>query len=318
MKKSSLGKFHYALRPAKNMERKMLCEAFARLSRIASPTSYRYIGFGSIDFCDFTLFHERLGIKHMVSIERLADSQERVEFNLPYSCIKMEWGESHEVLPTLEWGKRTIIWLDYDGNLDTNKLGDIALVAGEVKSGSVLLVTVPVNPGDTDDINLDKRLDGLRKRVGTEKVPPSVEAKCLSKWGMAEACREIVHNEILQTLSNRNAPVRTDFRISYYQLFNFHYADGIRMLTVGGIFLNEKDKAKLSVENFKDLDFIKRGKESHLIEVPILTWREMRYLDKGLPGSAPKVPEPKWLPAEDRKKYGKVYRYFPNFSEVEA
>ncbi|MFH1744434.1 MAG: O-methyltransferase, partial [bacterium] len=63
MNESSLGKFHYALRPAKNIERKMFCEAFARLSRIAPLPTYRYIGFGSNEFCDFRLFHERLGIK---------------------------------------------------------------------------------------------------------------------------------------------------------------------------------------------------------------------------------------------------------------
>ncbi len=318
MKKSSLAKFHYALRPAKNMERKMLCETFARLSRIARPTSYRYIGFGSIDFCDFALFHERLGIRDMVSIEGLEDAQERVEFNRPYRCIKMEWGDSHKVLPTLQWDKRTIIWLDYDGYLDTDKLADIALVAGGVKSGSVLLVTVPADPGDSADIDLNKRLDHLKKRVGKKKVPASIEAKSLSKWGMAHACREIVHNEILESLRDRNAPEQSNHRLSYEQLFNFHYSDSTKMLSVGGIFLNKSDQAKLSAEHFKDLDFIQPGGDAYLIEAPILTWREMRRLDKELPGSASRVGGPEWLPQGDRDKYGRVYRYYPNFSEVEA
>ena len=52
---SSFEKFNYALRPAKNMQRKMLCEALARLSRIAGLVSYRYIGFGAIGFHDFCL-----------------------------------------------------------------------------------------------------------------------------------------------------------------------------------------------------------------------------------------------------------------------
>ena len=104
---SSFEKFNYALRPAKNMERKMFCEALARLSRISSLASYRYIGFGALGFHDFCLFHQRLGINDMVSIEGNLAAQDRIAKNKPYSCIKMKWGMSHEVLPTLQ--QRTAI-----------------------------------------------------------------------------------------------------------------------------------------------------------------------------------------------------------------
>ena len=68
MKKPSFEKFNYSLRPAKNIERKMFCEVFARLSRISPLRSYRYIGFGANTFVDFTLFHQRLGITDMVTL----------------------------------------------------------------------------------------------------------------------------------------------------------------------------------------------------------------------------------------------------------
>ncbi len=313
MKKSSLGKFNYSLRPAKNMERKMFCEAFARLSRLSPLPNFRYIGFGSNDFCDFRLFHERLGIKDMVSIEGRVDQRKRVEFNRPHSCIKMEWGMSHEILPSLDWPRRAIVWLDYDSELNAEKLQDIALVTGFAPSGSVLLVTIPVNPGDSSETDVvSKRLSDLKKCVGEDKVPSSVQAQHLSKWGMANACREIVHNEILETLSARGAPQPSSSRIGYDQLFNFHYADSTQMLTVGGIFLDGKDREKLSVEDhFKDLEFICSDNTAYLIESPVLTWLEMRLLDKELVS-------PDWLPEEEREKYRRVYRYFPNFTEVEA
>jgi len=62
-------KVNYVLRPAKNVERKMLCEAFQRLTNFASLREYRYIGFGSIFFSDFTLFHRNLGISDLIDID---------------------------------------------------------------------------------------------------------------------------------------------------------------------------------------------------------------------------------------------------------
>jgi len=317
VKNSSLGKFHYALRPAKNMERKMFCEAFARLSRLAPLTKYRYIGFGSTEFCDFRIFHERLGIVDMVSIEGREDQRKRVEFNCPHSCIDIKWGLSHLVLPSLDWPRRAIVWLDYDSALDAEKLNDIELVAGIALSGSVLVVTVPVEPGDSTAADaVNKRLSDLKQRVGAAKVPSSVQARDLSKWGMAQACREIINNQILETLINRGAPQSSSSRLQYKQLFNFHYADGTRMLTVGGVFLDGKDLVKLPVqEHFEDLEFVRFDKAYYDIESPILTWREMRLLDQKLPGTAV---SPDWLPENEREKYRKVYRYYPNFTEVEA
>ena len=52
----------YRLRPAKHAERAMLVEAAARL-RFSDLQNYRYVGFGSIYFSDFEIFHKVLGIK---------------------------------------------------------------------------------------------------------------------------------------------------------------------------------------------------------------------------------------------------------------
>ena len=140
----SFEKIDYALRPAKNIERKMMCEALNRLARIAPLVTYRYVGFGSIGFYDFALFHQRLGITDMLSIEGCTDAQRRVEFNKPYSCIALQWGMSNEVLPALRWTKRAVIWLDYDGVLDANALDDITTITSRARSGTALIVTVPL------------------------------------------------------------------------------------------------------------------------------------------------------------------------------
>lgn len=64
------GSVGYSLRPAKHVERRILCDAFRRRSKFASVESYQYVGFGSVWFSDFSLFHRQLGIGKMISIER--------------------------------------------------------------------------------------------------------------------------------------------------------------------------------------------------------------------------------------------------------
>ena len=78
---------NYLFRPAKNIERKMLCEALSRLSVISDVKHYQYVGFGSVYFADFSLFHKQLGIQKLISIECDEDMETRVRFNQPYSCI---------------------------------------------------------------------------------------------------------------------------------------------------------------------------------------------------------------------------------------
>ena len=319
MNESSFEKFNYALRPAKNIERKMFCEAFGRLPRIAPLSSYQYIGFGAIGFHDFCLFHQRLGIHRMLSIEGNEAAKDRITHNIPYSCIQMRWGLSHEVLPTLAWGERCILWLDYERPLHTRHLSDIALVCNALVSGSVLIVTVPADPGNVDADNIaQKRLDLLRSRVGRDRVSSSLDGNSLAKWGMARALREIIFNEIQTTLTDRNSPLEPKAKVAFIQLFNFHYADGSKMLSVGGLLLNQEDRSRLGEQHFQDLDFYRPSIDPYLIESPILTWREIKLLDERLPASAPDVPEPNWIPEQERKRYGKVYRYYPAYSEVEA
>jgi hypothetical protein len=298
----------------------MLCEAFARLARIAPLSTYRYVGFGGIGFHDFTLFHQRLGITDMISLEGEPTIQDRIDFNRPYSCIRIKRDSSHIELPKLNWKKRTILWLDYDSPFDAKKLGDIALAAAALKSGSVLVVTLPADPGPIE-VNVDmaaKRLNDLVSRLGKDKVPKDILGSALAKWGMAMVYRRIIQNEVEQALHNRNGALSSEARTVYQQLFNFHYADGVKMVTAGGIFLDTADKRALRARHFKDLEFIRGSDDPYMIETPLLTQREIRYLDERLPRSAPHVSRPDWIPEEERKKYGRVYRYFPSFSEVES
>ena len=116
---------NYSLRHAKIIERKMMGEAFERLSPITPLTTYRYVGFGSEFFNDFALYHQKMGIRDMVSIERDEERIERCEFNQPYKCVKVIKGTATQVLPQLDWRRPAIVWLDYVDKLNKIIVDDI-------------------------------------------------------------------------------------------------------------------------------------------------------------------------------------------------
>jgi len=324
---NSYRSINYSLRPAKNIERKMLCDTFRRLSYFDKIESYRYIGFGSTYFSDFILFHKALDIRDMMSIEKDVDNEERFKFNCPFQCIKIEFNHSNEVLPSLDWDVRTILWLDYDGKLDTTVLTDVACFCANALPGSVIVVTVNAHRDILDYSELEQpynpieelhkfRLQELIERVGEEKIPQGVEGKNLNRKGIAKVYHTIITNEIHQTLNDRNGVLEDGHKIRYKQLFNFHYADQAPMLTVGGVLYEEKQSKIINECRLESLPFVRTGTDPYLIEVPNLTYQELRYLDKYLPleeNNRPEVP----IPEEDIEKYARMYRYFPTFAEAE-
>jgi len=263
------------------------------------------------------MFHHRLGVIDMISIEKRTGNRRRFEFNRPFSCIKMHWGISYDVLPLLSWRKRTIIWLDYEVHLNDRVLQDVSLVASRIRSGSLLVVTVAADPGDASDPSAPKiRMTKLIARLGKTGVPADLRPEHLARWGTARAYRRIISDMIVTTISDRNAALAPSERVAYHQIFNFHYQDGVKMLTIGGIIVNPEDAQRLGPEDFKDLRFVRTGEEEYVIRFPILTEKETRHLDARLPGGRLKL-TPVWLPDVDRQSYRDLYRYFPNFVEAE-
>jgi hypothetical protein len=319
---------NYSLRHAKNIERKMMGEAFARLTPLLPLTKYRYVGFGSEFFNDFSLYHQTLGIRDMISIERDVERIERCNFNQPYKCVEVMSGTATEVLPQLQWSSPTIVWLDYVSKLDKSIVDDIRFVASQVVSGSLGIWTVNAHPwgGHEDQETHEKvkqsdwpkrRLDKLRNLFGTSRTFPELTGSELANWGLALLFYEIIVDEIQRALNDRNAGAMAEDRIEFRQCFHFRYADGTRMLTVGGVFLKPEDKKKLGEDPFAELDFTRDGKDSFEIKPPILTGREVRYLNKLLPHNEKEMPKVGWLTAEQLENFRKLYRYYPIFAESE-
>jgi hypothetical protein len=311
-------KIDYNLRPAKQIERKMLCEAFRRLSFFQSVESYRYIGFGSFYFADFKLIHKSLGITDMMSFELESWKRKRFEFNNPFRCVKLRFGHSNDLLKTNWQNRRTILWLDYDSPLDKFCLRDVSFFCNNAVSGSVLLVTVDAQT-EADPAKLvqqfSKFKDGVNDDDERERIPFGTTAKDLTGWGTARVSHKIIMNEIERVISERNLLAEDNF--TFRQLFNFRYSDTARMLTVGGIIYSDREYEKYRACNFaRDLKFIRTGNDAYTIDLPRLTFREIRHLDSQLPISPSKL-RSKGIKPRELRKYAKLYRWFPSFAEVE-
>ena len=320
MATASYREINYRTRPAKSIERKMLCDALLRLSFFEPVENYRYIGFGSTTFADFILFHKILGVKDMVSIEKRKTDKARFEFNNPFDCIRIEYGDSNKVLPSLTWDLKTILWLDYDGTLTDTVLEDIACASMNLVSGSTLIVTInamPDSPPSTEEDVQDYRLKKFKKRVGGGKVPPDLKGKNLEGEEIATTYEQVILNEIEQTLRDRNGLFSDEHKVKYNPLFNFLYRDGAKMLTVGGIFYEARDEANLERCEFENLEFVKSDETFYEIDVPILTHRERLYLDKTLPHGSSDDGKQIGLTEKDINNYKRLYRYFTTFAEIE-
>ncbi len=326
---------NYSLRLAKNIERKMMGEAFARLAPLSPLGKYRYVGFGSEFFNDFALYHETLGIRDMLSIEHNVERVPRCEFNRPYKCIEVKPGTASEILPTLDWKLRSIVWLDYVDKLEGYVLADISLVASAASSGSLLVWTVNSHPwGDGPDGEDAKRIPAnelpqhrlkkLRESVSPKLVPDewlknpvTKDALSLAKWGLAGVYYKLVRAEVEKALSDRNASAKPADKLEFRQCFHFRYADGQRMLTVGGLLLNPADATRLRTDAFDGLEFIRTSDTAMEIKPPILTGREVRYLSRLLPHDDAKTKVEDWFDAKEIENFRQLYRYYPVFAESE-
>ena len=312
MKIPSYQKINYTLRPAKGAERKMIVEAIGRLRSFSALDSYRYIGFGSPYFSDFSLMHRSLGIHDMICIEQEVKDIKRFEFNRPFSCIELKFGKSTEILPTLEWQERpTIIWLDYDGPINKAIFSDIHLVCSSMTTGSFLLVSIRNNASDFGS-DPSERLKRLRSAVGGNKLPFPTQSD-VQKVNFGRFLWRIIDAEIQRIVSERSVGLRDDLRFNYKQVLHFDYQDGARMSTIGGVLYQKGQRTLFEQCDFSSLPYNRTDHDACRIKAPLLTFKELRALGEYLPGSIPPLPS---MPREEVEAYAEHYRYFPNYIEA--
>lgn len=322
---ASFESVNYSLRPNKNIERKLIFEALRALDPAFPLATYRYIGLGSMWFTDFVLAHKTLGIADLTSIERDVTHAARADFNRPFGCVKVVPGDTSRVLPTrqIDLGRApAVVWLDYDTDLSGPAMDDIAMVCEKVPGRSIVLVTVNAHKGQLAGVrdpqgNERSLLDALgfltKSRVALDFDPK--EDFTLRSFPKTAARVLLDHLERTTRKSGRDE--------RFVPLLNFTYSDGAPMVTVGGMIVDDSDRARLGGLKMREqFDFV-RGEEQVAVEAPLLTVKEKQALDQMLPrddapSEAEVVEQARFpLKAAHIAAYHRYYKQYPIFSEFQ-
>lgn len=313
--KRSFETINYMLRPNKNVERKLILSSLQRMAGQFPIASYRYVGFGSMWFSDFVLMHKALGISDMVTIEKEKSREKRVEFNKPFACIAVRMEEAATALGDVLDDTPSIVWLDYDGPLKRALTGDIETAVGSMSSSSMILVTVNAmveqlkgNVVDGETLSAENFLADICDDKGM-----ATKGALLTRNDFPALAAEIVHKRIKAAVLEKKPGCH------YAPIWSYRYADAAEMITVGGMIVDATDTATLNACALGDLAHI-TGETLFDIELPVLTEREKRSLDKRLPCAVPL--DPASLEFELRlnevQAYQRFYLEYPIFGEMAA
>lgn len=304
---------HYLQRPAKNIERRMIGDLLLRLDRLRPLQDWRYVGLGSVYFADFSLFHRSVGFTDMVNIEceDTPGNKLRFEFNKPFGFIDLEWGYASTVLPKLSWDQPAVVWLDYDGKLDTDKLADLGSVVMRCEGPTLLLTSVNVeSAGPNAEV-----LTEFEEKVTPERLPAGTVEGDVSGWGLAYLAHKVITAELHAAIADRNAGGAGQ-NMAWRQLLHFRYADGARMLTVGGLVYDVDETVLIDGAALDSFFFARTGDAAFRIRVPNITTREVLRLAAQMPCDPEQV-EHEGIPLRERGDYVQAYRYFPSYVAVD-
>lgn len=237
---------NFSTRQNKSIERSLVFESLRALQANNLFKPIKYVGFGSVWFVDFQMAHRVLNPVHLLSIEKDPNIASRAKFNRPFRNIDVEQGEADKVLPVLmdqddkddfSW----VVWLDYDGPLESVELESILETAGDLPRSSVLLTTFNVrrrsywikDRKDTVHLRLE-RLFG--SDVAGSIDPTEVET--------GEQFTRTMSNLVHEAISDR---LRTYGGSKFAPIVSVPYSDtSADMLTVGGYIgsTDDVDRAK--------------------------------------------------------------------------
>jgi hypothetical protein len=309
-------RINYQVRPAKSIERKMLCDLIREIQLIRADGEMRYIGLGAKYFTDFLLLHNEFGVTDMISIEAEKERQIRYEFNKPLKCIQMWYGTTNEVLPQIDGfdEKMNLIWLDYDNSFEDTMLLDVETICRNLNVGSMFFVSCNYSfRGEKPS----EKMESFKNNVG-DFFDEQIEKSNYTSKKMPIIIKKLIDNQINKTIDMRN---RLDQRhIQYLQLLFLTYKDGAPMMTIGGILADEELNEKIKNSNlFDKYSFMSCDEHIFAIDIPKLTNKEIQLILKNLPISEKEFTE------NDQKFYGieyeeickfeKIYRYYPYYSE---
>jgi hypothetical protein len=307
----SYRKVPYDLREAKQVERRMLIDAFQRLTTAGfSIADYQYTGMGSIYFFDFALFHKYLGIRHMLSVEISKKIEKRVKFNKPYGNIEIRIDPIGKVIPDLSRDRRHILWLDYDSVIRADYTRDAVAALSSLPTGSIVLVTVDAEPPGKEDTGPKEWREYFAAEV-SDYLPRVATDETYARSNLISLNTEILDNVIARGMRSRS-------EAEFCRMFNFTYKDGHQMLTVGGMICAPEDKRRLLAAGLNTTVYYRDTLAAAPCElrIPRFTRKERLHLDWAMPCADGWLPDEFETTAEDINTYRDVYRFLPSYAEL--
>jgi hypothetical protein len=319
----SFKKFDYGLRPSKQVERKILVQLLLKLADAGLPVhKYTYVGFGSVYYVDFVLFHKYLYINKMVCLE-WSKVPKRMKFNKPFRFIRLKMTSLSEYIPLLDPNTKYLVWLDYDRPLDAEMLRDVNGCLRNLAPGSIFLVTIEAQARLPKKIIEDEDLDGAPRRRIEDRivrmyredfgklVDDKITRDDLIPAQVPRLFWTAVRNQIAETLRTREG-------VQYSQLFNYYYADGAPMITIGGIICDGECAGRISDCDILQNAFVTQEQQPIAISVPPLTFREKQWIDSRLRRGLKARHLQFELEDDLLENYIRFYREYPTYFEALA
>lgn len=309
-------KINYQVRPAKSIERKMLCDLIREIQLLRADGKMRYIGLGAKYFTDFLLLHNEFGITDMISIEAEKERKIRYEFNKPLKCIQMWYGTTNEILPQIDKfeEKMNLVWLDYDDSFNDTMLVDIETICRNIGVGSMFFISC--NYSFRGNTSSEKR-ESFSNNVG-DFFDDTIEKNNYTSKKIPFVIKKLIDSQIQKNIDMRNR--LAEEHVEYMQLIFLKYKDGAPMMTTGGILIDEELKEKIEGSKlFDKYPFVSSDEEIFTIDIPKLTNKEIQLILKELP-----VTEEEYMENQEKFcgieydeicKFEKIYRYYPYYSE---
>lgn len=320
----SYKKVSYDLRPAKQVERRMLLDSLQILANDGfSVRDHLYVGMGSIYFVDYVLFHKYLGINKMISVECCAQDAKRAQFNRPFdaSVVDLRIDLIGNVISQLPRDEKVFAWLDYDCWLNSDIVNDISSAAYLLAPGSFLLVTI-----DAEYPEILDPADGVTPRRAEipEECHDFYSMVAGSYFNPSWSKQDFSKDKVPITLASLgfriigSAEVSRSDGASLAPLFSFCYADKHSMVSFGGMIAGPAETKILQKSTLQNEFFIRSdpSKPPYPIRVPCLTRKERLYLEGNMPCPQGWKPSEFDLDKEDLEAFCETYRYHPSYVEV--
>jgi hypothetical protein len=308
---------NYELRPAKFVERKMFTSVLLNIIGTES-INYQYVGLGGLLFTDFKLFHKELGISKMTSIEggKKIDIK-RIKFNKPFSFIQLEKGLSTDLLgddEKVNLNSKTIIWMDYDNDLENFMFEDISHIFRKIPTKSVYFFTC--NTTLKNYSGEVYSLTELKEKYG-KYVPYDISQKDLTEKNSQNLIKSMLNKHINETLKTRNNI--DDSNLKAHPLFQMKYSEssGAPMMTYA-VILENKDVNINEKYGLKKFDFVVKKNEDNFFEIdlPNVSNIERNLINVTEIDKQKKVTSKCALDPTEIDKYRKLYKYLPTYFDV--